>query len=58
MLQLIQTDNKILKKILTVFTSLCCEIDALKHEAETKIFPCLLYYGEGGKDFIALNTLL
>ena len=48
LLQLVRTDNKILNKILTVLAALCCEMDALKHEAETKFYPALLFYGEGG----------
>nr|KAG5706407.1 hypothetical protein BaRGS_033168 [Batillaria attramentaria] len=47
LLQLIRTDNKILNKVLTVLAALCCEMDALKHEAETKFYGALLFYGEG-----------
>ncbi|XP_041350230.1 WASH complex subunit 4-like isoform X3 [Gigantopelta aegis] len=47
LLQLIRTDNKILNKVLTVLAALCCELDALKHEAETKFYNALLFYGEG-----------
>ncbi|XP_046580834.1 WASH complex subunit 4-like [Haliotis rubra] len=47
LLQLIRTDNKIFNKIITVLASLCSEMDALKHEAETKFFNALLFYGEG-----------
>lgn len=47
LLQLIRTDNKILNKVLTVLAALCCEIEALKHEAETKFYGALLFYGEG-----------
>ena len=49
MLQLIKTDNKILNKIITVLASLCGELQALKHEAETKFYNALMYYGEGGR---------
>jgi hypothetical protein len=28
--------------------ALCCEMLALKHEAETKFYNALLFYGEGG----------
>ena len=49
LLQLIRTDNKILNKVLTVLAALCCEMEALKHEAESKFYPALLFYGEGGK---------
>lgn len=46
-LQLIKTDNKILNKIITVLAALCTELQALKHEAETKFYNALMYYGEG-----------
>ncbi|XP_071485715.1 WASH complex subunit 4-like [Diadema antillarum] len=49
LLDLIKTDNKvyIFNKVITVFASLCCEIDQLKYEAENKFYPALLFYGEG-----------
>ncbi|XP_055882277.1 WASH complex subunit 4-like isoform X2 [Biomphalaria glabrata] len=47
LLHLIRTDNKILNKVLTVLAALCSEIDALKHEANTKFYHALLLYGEG-----------
>ena len=47
MLQLIKTDNKILNKIITVLAALCGELSALKHEAETKFYNALSFYGEG-----------
>ncbi|XP_069101114.1 WASH complex subunit 4-like isoform X2 [Argopecten irradians] len=47
LLQLIKTDNKIFNKIITVLASLCCEMQALQHEARTKFYNALLYYGEG-----------
>ena len=50
LLQLIKTDNKVLNKVITVVSALCCEMNALKHEAETKFYPALLFYGEGGKN--------
>ncbi|XP_019624304.1 PREDICTED: WASH complex subunit SWIP-like [Branchiostoma belcheri] len=50
LLELIKTDNKVLNKVLTVFSSLCCEMSALKHEAETKFYHALLFYGEGELD--------
>ncbi|ELU08313.1 hypothetical protein CAPTEDRAFT_221991 [Capitella teleta] len=46
-LQLIKTDNKILNKVITVLAALCTELDSLKHEAENKFYPALLFYGEG-----------
>merc|ERR1719483_167487 len=45
LLQLIHTDNKILNKVLTVLGALCSEMDALKHEAQTKFYSALLLYG-------------
>ncbi|XP_052261533.1 WASH complex subunit 4-like isoform X2 [Dreissena polymorpha] len=47
LLQLIKTDNKVLNKIMTVLAALCCEMCALKHEAETKFYNALMFYGEG-----------
>ena len=49
LLQLVKTDNKVLNKVLTVVAALCCEMRALKHEAETKFYNALLFYGEGGE---------
>ncbi|XP_071809991.1 WASH complex subunit 4-like [Asterias amurensis] len=46
-LELIKTDNKIFNKVMTVFASLCCEMNKLKHEAETKFYPGVMFYGEG-----------
>uniref|UniRef100_T1J3X6 WASH complex subunit 4 n=1 Tax=Strigamia maritima TaxID=126957 RepID=T1J3X6_STRMM len=47
LLQLINTDNKILNKVITVLATLCCEIDELTQEADVKFYNTLLYYGEG-----------
>ncbi|KAL5013534.1 hypothetical protein ScPMuIL_007804 [Solemya velum] len=46
-LQMIRTDNKIFNKIMSVLASVCCEMAALKHEAESKFYNALLFYGEG-----------
>ncbi|XP_022098788.1 WASH complex subunit 4-like [Acanthaster planci] len=46
-LELIKTDNKIFNKVITVFASLCCEMNTLKHEAEIKFYPGVMFYGEG-----------
>jgi WASH complex subunit 7 len=48
LLKLVQTDNIVLNKVLSVFASLCAEVSALKHEAQVKYYPALLFYGEGG----------
>ncbi|XP_071816027.1 WASH complex subunit 4-like [Apostichopus japonicus] len=50
LLELIKTDNKIFNKVMTVFASLCCEMETLKFEAENKYFPGLTFYGEGEPD--------
>ncbi|ESO99519.1 hypothetical protein LOTGIDRAFT_113446 [Lottia gigantea] len=47
LLNLVKTDNKVLNKIITVLSALCCEMSHLKHEAETKFYNALLFYGEG-----------
>lgn len=47
LLELIHTDNKVFNKVMTVLSALCCEIDRLRHEAETRFYPALLFYGEG-----------
>ena len=57
LLQLIRTDNKIFNKIITVLAALCCEMQSLKHEAETKFYPALLLYGEGGRYFFWNNRI-
>lgn len=50
LLELIKTDNKVLNKVITVYAALCTEVKKLKHEAETKFYNGLLYYGEGVSD--------
>lgn len=50
LLELIKTENKVLNKVITVYAALCCEIKKLKHEAETKFYNGLLFYGEGAAD--------
>ncbi|KAK2158033.1 hypothetical protein LSH36_178g02040 [Paralvinella palmiformis] len=50
LLQLVQTDNKILNKVITVLAALCCEMKSLKHEANNKFYSALLFYGEGGAE--------
>eukprot|EP00057_Strongylocentrotus_purpuratus_P007399 XP_011661873.1 PREDICTED: WASH complex subunit 7 [Strongylocentrotus purpuratus] len=47
LLDLIKTDNKIFNKVITVFASLCCEVEQLKYEAQHKFYPALIFYGEG-----------
>ncbi|KAG8185393.1 hypothetical protein JTE90_018615 [Oedothorax gibbosus] len=46
-LDLVSTDNKVLNKVISVLTVLCCEVDFLSNEAKRKYFPALLFYGEG-----------
>jgi WASH complex subunit 7 len=45
-LQLTNTDNKMFNKVMTVLASLCCEMSHLKHEAQTRFFNSLQFYGE------------
>lgn len=47
LLKLVNTNNKIFNKVITVISSLCCEMNTLKYEAENKFFNALLFYGEG-----------
>jgi hypothetical protein len=47
-LQLIDTDNKVLNKILVVFATLCAEVRCLQCEAKDKYYDTILFYGEGG----------
>eukprot|EP00795_Rhopilema_esculentum_P002023 gene2023-17584_t len=46
LLELIKTDNKVFNKVITVLAALCCEMQELKHEAETKYYAPLLLYEE------------
>jgi WASH complex subunit 7 len=48
LLQLIDTDNKVLNKILVVFATLCAEVRCLQSEAKYKYYDTILFYGEGG----------
>lgn len=36
---------------MTVLAAVCCEVDLLRHEAESKFYPALLFYGEGGMEY-------
>mgnify|MGYP000501145281 CR=1 FL=1 len=49
LLQLIDTDNKVLNKILAVFATLCTEVRLLQIEAKTRFYDTILFYGEGSK---------
>ncbi|XP_021927247.1 WASH complex subunit 4 isoform X2 [Zootermopsis nevadensis] len=49
LLQLIDTDNKVLNKILVVFATLCAEVRYLQSEAKDKYYDIILFYGEGGE---------
>ncbi|XP_049805094.1 WASH complex subunit 4 [Schistocerca nitens] len=47
LLQIIDTDNKVLNKVVTVFASLCKEVRCLQADASDKYYNALLFYGEG-----------
>ncbi|CAD5123366.1 DgyrCDS11723 [Dimorphilus gyrociliatus] len=47
LISLVQTDNKVLNKVVTVLAAMCGEIDFLVKEAEKKFYNTLLVYGEG-----------
>nr|CAD7441834.1 unnamed protein product [Timema bartmani] len=51
-LELINTDNKVLNKVLIVFSTLCAEVKFLVSEAKTKYFDMILFYGEGSEENI------
>jgi len=57
LLQLINTDNKNLNKVLTVLAALCSEMELLCHEAEERFYSPLLYYGEGGTAFFLFSVV-
>ncbi|KAG8329872.1 hypothetical protein J6590_077174 [Homalodisca vitripennis] len=46
-LELIDTDNKILRGVLVVFSSLCLEVRSLEQELNSQYLETLLFYGEG-----------
>lgn len=48
--ELINSENKIIDKVLTVFCTLCNEVNFLKNEAEAKYLDAVAYYGEGLQD--------
>lgn len=48
LLHLVETDNKILSKVLSVFAALCSEVNLLTREARVSFYDSILYYGEGG----------
>ena len=43
---LVQTDNDIFNKVITVFSFLCDEVAELKHTAEDSFYGPLLIFGE------------
>ncbi|XKL60625.1 hypothetical protein PGB90_007682 [Kerria lacca] len=45
--ELINSENKIIDKVLTTFCKLCDEVTFLEYEAKTKYLDALEYYGEG-----------
>ncbi|CAK8684321.1 unnamed protein product [Clavelina lepadiformis] len=47
---LIQTDNKVLNKVLIVLSALCVEIEKLEKEAIRDFYDPLMFYGEGAGD--------
>lgn len=49
LLELVETDNKILSKVLSVFTVLCSEVELLTKEARVSFYDSILYYGEGAE---------
>ena len=48
LVDIITTDNKILNKVLIVFSALCNETRLLEEEAKLKFYNQLLFYGESG----------
>lgn len=48
LVQLIDTDNKILNKVLIAFAACCAEIRLLENEAKSKYYNAILFYAEGG----------
>ena len=47
LLSLVNTDNKVLNKVIIALSALCLEVEYLKKEAEEDFFDPLLFYGEG-----------
>lgn len=45
-MSLIRTDNHVLNKVVAALASLCCEVEFLQHNVETKFYPAILLYGE------------
>lgn len=48
-LDIIDTDNKVLNKVLIVFSTLCLEVRSLEQELATQYLEQILYYGEGSE---------
>ena len=47
LIELVKTDNKLLNKLVIVYSALCCEMSLLINEGENKYITALLYYAEG-----------
>nr|XP_039256887.1 WASH complex subunit 4-like [Styela clava] len=47
LLDLINTENKVLNKIIIALSSLCLEVQHLEKEAKEEFYDALLFYGEG-----------
>ena len=54
LLELVNTDNRVMNKVITVLATLCCELQTLKYEAENKFFNGLLLYGEAGRIVVSV----
>ena len=50
LLELVDTDNEVFNKVITVLAALCCELKELSYEAKSKFYPPLLLYDEGLSD--------
>lgn len=50
---LVHCENMTFVKVVRILSTVCAEVDLLKHEARTNLFPALLFYGEYSKHSFA-----
>ena len=49
LVKLVQSGNKMVNKVVLTFSALCLEASQLVEEAQSKLYPPLMLYGNGGK---------
>lgn len=54
LVHLVQSDNKLVNKVVLALSAVCYEMNQLVDEARSQLYPPLLLYGSGGKESLLL----